>query len=307
MRNFDSKYNKCNCSNVNASQMEENAGIIEASDNYEEYSEYENEGRSADYPLQTIPSHQPVPDFSQPSQVPSMSMLPNMPSTPTFPSGIIGPIVIPIGPGSIGYAQVRFLHAVAGAGPVMISVGPTVFNSKLAYQNITAYGRIASGYRTITVVSADNPSNVLLRKSVTFTAGSQITIALVNAASGIQLLVVSDELCSNKSWNSSCVRFVNLSYGSGSLSVQLDTGMSVFEDIDFMEITPFKQIGVGNYYFNVYQSSPGIQPRNISGDMGIAGFTSFELQVGSNEMYTVYLVGSTFTTPSLQAVIVTNV
>ncbi len=70
MRNFDSKYNKCNCSNVNASQMEENAGIIEASDNYEEYSEYENEGRSADYPLQTIPSHQPVPDFSQPSQVP---------------------------------------------------------------------------------------------------------------------------------------------------------------------------------------------------------------------------------------------
>ena len=78
-------------------------------------------------------------------------------------------------------------------------------------------------------------------------------------------------------------------------------------DIDFMEITPFKQIGVGNYYFNVYQSSPGMQPRSISGDMGIAGFTSFELQVGSNEMYTIYLVGSTFTTPSLQPVIVTNV
>ncbi len=306
MRSFDSKYNKYpNCSDI--SSMEDNTGMTDVSENYEEYSEYENEGRNMDYP-QTIPSHQPVPDFSQPSQVPSIPVLPNIPSTtPTFPSGIIGPIVIPIGPGSIGYAQVRFLHAVAGAGPVMISVGPTVFNSKLAYQNITAYGRIASGYRTITVVSADNPSNVLLRKSVTFTAGSQITIALVNAANGIQLLVVSDELCSNKSWNSSCVRFVNLSYGSGSLSVQLDTGMSVFEDIDFMEITPFKQIGVGNYYFNVYQSSPGIQPRNISGDMGIASFTSFELQVGSNEMYTIYLVGSTFTTPPLQAVIVTNV
>ena len=46
MRNFDSKYNKCNCSNVNASQMEENAGIIEASDNYEEYSERSEEHTS---------------------------------------------------------------------------------------------------------------------------------------------------------------------------------------------------------------------------------------------------------------------
>lgn len=303
MRNFDSKYKKSSdC--MNLSSMEDNAGMADVFDNYEEFSEYDNMGRSADYPLQTIPSNQPVPDFSQPSQVPSIPVLPNIPS---FPPGVIGPIVIPIGPGSIGYAQVRFLHAIAGGAPVMISVGPTVFNSKLAYQNITSYGRVASGYRTITVVSADNPSNVLLRKSVTFTAGSQVTIALVNAASGIQLLVVSDELCSNKSWNSSCIRFVNLSYGSGSLSVQLDTGMSVFEDIDFMEISPFKQIGTGTYYFNVYQSSPGIQPRNISEDMGGAGFTSFELQVGSNEMYTVYLVGSTFTAPPLQAVIVTNV
>lgn len=299
MRKFDPKYNKfSDC--MNLSSMEDNTGMIDVSDNFEEYREYDN----VDYPLQTIPSQQPVPDFSQPSQVPSMPMLPSMPS---FPSGVIGPIVIPIGPGSIGYAQVRFLHAIAGAAPVMISVGPTVFHSKLAYQNITAYGRIASGYRTVTVVSAENPSNVLLRKSVTFTAGSQVTIALVNAANGIQLLVVSDELCSNKSWNSSCIRFVNLSYGSGSLSVQLDTGMSVFEDIDFMEISPFKQIGTGNYYFNVYQSSPGIQPRNSSEDIEAAGFTSFELQVGSNEMYTVYLVGSTFTSPPLQAVIVTNV
>ena len=137
MRSFDSKYNKYpNCSDI--SSMEDNTGMTDVSENYEEYSEYETEGRNMDYP-QTIPSHQPVPDFSQPSQVPSIPVLPNIPSTtPTFPSGIIGPIVIPIGPGSIGYAQVRFLHAVAGAGPVMISVGPTVFNSKLAYQNITA-------------------------------------------------------------------------------------------------------------------------------------------------------------------------
>lgn len=302
MRDFDLKCNKSS-GTMNLSSMEDSTDMTDGLNNFNEYIEYDEEGRRIDYPLQTIPSNQPVPDFSQPSQIPSMPVFPNLPS---FPSGVIGPIIIPIGPGSVGYAQVRFLHAVAGAGPLMISVGPMVFHSRLAYQNITSYGRIASGYRTVTVVSADNPSNVLLRKSVTFTAGSQITVALVNAASGIQLLVVSDELCSNKSWNSSCIRFVNLSYGSGSLSVQLDTGMSVFEDIDFMEISPFKQIGVGNYYFNVYQSSPGMQPRNLSGDMEIAGFTSFELQVGANEMYTIYLVGSTFTSPPLQAVIVTN-
>lgn len=295
---------------MNLSSMEDNSGMSEFSDDYNNYNNY-NDGnnynnweRNGNYPLQTLPSNEPVMDFDQSNtQVPSM---PTFPSTSSFPVGVIGPIIIPIGSGNVGYAQVRFLHAVAGGAPVMISVGPTVFTSRLAYENITSYGRIASGYRTITVVSADNPSNVLLRKSVTFAAGSQITIALVNAESGIQLLTVSDTLCSNKSWNSSCIRFVNLSYGSGSLGVQLDTGLSVFEDINFLEITPFKQIGTGTYYFNVYQSSVGIQPRDMSDDMGMTGFTSFELQAGANEMYTIYLVGSTFASPSLQAVIVAN-
>jgi len=298
MKYFDSKYKKSS----NHSSTEKYGNRMDVSSMEDNSDNYDNQERSGDYPVITLPSYQPMPDFNQPNV-----QMPSMPNIPSYPSGIIGPIIIPIGPGSVGYAQVRFLHAVAGGAPVMISIGPTVFTSRLAYENITSYGRIASGYRTITIVSADNPSNVLLRKSVTFTAGSQVTIALVNAAAGIQLLTVSDTLCSNKSWNSSCIRFVNLSYGSGSLSVQLDTGMSVFEDLDFMEISPFKQIGTGTYYFNIYQSSPGIQPRNISGEMGIAGYASFELQVGSNEMYTIYMVGSTFTSPTLQPVIVTNV
>jgi len=306
MRYYDSKYKKAS-GNGNLSSMEENSGADYSNNcQYCDDRSLENMERNTDYAIQTFPSNAngSVTDFNQPNiTIPS---IPIVPSTPSFPSGVIGPIIIPIGPGSVGYAQVRFLHAVAGGEPVMISVGPTVFNSRLAYENITPYGRIASGYRTVTVASADNPSNVLLRKSVTFTAGSQVTIVLVNAASGIQLFTVSDTLCSNKSWNSSCMRVINCSYGSGSLSVQLDTGLSVFEDIDFMEVSPFKQIGTGHYYFNVYQSSPGIQPRSISGDMGVASYTSFELQVGSNEMYSVYIVGSTFTSPALQAVIVTN-
>lgn len=307
MRYFESKNKKSSDDSsaeiygnmMDVSSMEDSSEMPGVSDNFDNYDNFDNQERIVNYPMQTLPSNQPVLDFNQANI--------QIPSVPSYTTGVIGPIIIPIGPGSIGYAQVRFLHAVAGGAPVMISVGPTVFTSRLAYENITSYGRIASGYRTITVVNADNPSDVLLRKSVTFTAGSQMTIALVNSATGIQLLTISDTLCSNKSWNSSCIRFVNLSYGSGSLNVQLDTGMSVFEDIDFMEITPFKQIGSGTYYFNVYQSSPGIQPRNISGEMGIARYTSFELQAGSNEMYTIYLVGSTFTSPTLQAVIVTNV
>lgn len=312
----NNNYNSYNGQNGMNQMMPENEADVTGGDGDYPYQTLPSypvppEDDIGNHPIQTLPSYPVPPDDTGNHPIQTLPSFPVPPDDgfyvpnqrPSYPITGIGPIIIPITPGGVGYAQVRFLHAVAGADPVMILVGPTVISQGLGYENVTPYNRIASGYRTITVISTTNPTTILLRRSLTFTAGSQVTIALVNAASGIQLLEVSDTLCSNKSWNSSCLRFVNLSYGSGGLGVQLRNGTSVFDNIEFMEVTPFKQIARGSYSFVVYQSAQGIQPRSIP---GYHGSMSFELQAGVNDMYTVYLVGSVYTSPYLQAVIVAN-
>ncbi|MEG1991932.1 MAG: DUF4397 domain-containing protein [Acetivibrio sp.] len=261
---------------------------------------------SEDYPLQTLPSDFPVPDFDQPNRpvfpsVPNFPSIPIYPNKPNYPGGGIGSVIIPIFPGSVSYAQVRFLHAAAGYPPVTISIGPKMITSKIAYENLTSYNKISSGYRTVTIAEASNPRNVVYRKSISFLAGSQVTFAITNSVSGLQLVEVSDQLCSNKSWSSGCLRVVNLSYGSGSFDITLENGETIFSDIAFTEISPFKQANRGSYRISVYQSTPGIQPRS-----GYGPLITFPLEVMGNEMYTVYLVGSTYARPELSPVIVTN-
>lgn len=258
---------------------------------------------NGDYPLETLPSDFPVPDFSMPHYpvTPNLPVPPNEPVSPNLPGGGIGSVIIPIYPGSVNYTQVRFLNAAAGYPPLMISIGQRLISSKLAYENITPYSRINTGYRTVTISEAANPENILYRKSVSFIAGRQITLSIVNVANGLQLVEVSDFLCTNKSWNTGCIRVVNLSYGSGSFDISLDNGQTVFSDIEFTEVSPFKQASRGTYQMNVYEASPGIQPRS-----GYDPILTFPLTIVGNEMYTVYLVGSTFARPSLSSVIVTN-
>lgn len=248
--------------------------------NYDDMSDYQ----------QMMPSDESVPSYNQPQY-----------TEPRYPSTGIGPVIVPSYPGAINYAAVRFLHAAQGYPAVTITVGARMEVEKLEYLEASEYSRIMNGYRTVTVAAADNPRNIVFRKSVTFTSGSQITLAIANSANGLQLVEVSDQLCSNKSWDTACLRFVNLSYGSGSFDISLENGETAFADVEFTEVTPFKQVNEGNYVFTVFEVAPGIQPRTDNEPL-----LSFPLNVKGNEMVTVYLVGSTYSTPGLEPVILMN-
>ena len=89
-----------------------------------------------------------------------------------------------------GRTQVRFLNAAFGYPAFRILVGNTRAVRVLNYASLSAYGRIASGYQTITVTGTDG--YIYLRKTLPFSAGTPTTVAVINNASGLDLLQISD-------------------------------------------------------------------------------------------------------------------
>jgi len=241
-------------------------------------------------PNQSTPANLTTPESSEENE-----------NQACYPKNGIGSVITPSFPGSINYTQARFFNAAENYFPLLISIGPRIVTSRLSYKEITPYTKIMSGYCTVIIAEAANPLNIVFRKSVSFVEGAQITLAITNSANGLQLVEVSDQICSNKAWNTACLRFVNLSYGSGSFDVSLDNGDNVFSDIEFTEITPFKEIDAGKYVFHVFEVAPGLQPEDSFEPLLV-----IPLEVKGNEMFTIYLVGATYMTPGLQAVIVTN-
>ena len=202
---------------------------------------------------------------------------------------------------STNYCQVRFLNAAQNYFPLLIAIGPRLISSRLSYTEITPYYKVAGSYCPVTIAEASNPLNVLLRQYILFGEGEQITLAITPTTQGLQLINVSDQDCSNKEYNTGCIRFVNLSYGSIRLDVKLENKETVFKDIEFTEITPYKTANAGKYVFSVFQYIPSIQPRNVNEPVLV-----FPLEIGGLETITVYLVGEIYMANGLQSVIVYN-
>lgn len=170
---------------------------------------------------------------------------PSLPNRPGLPG-----IIIPIPP-TTGYAEVRFLHAAINAVPVSISIGSRNLATNLRYAESTNYSRVADGFRTVTVMSARSPRSVLLRKNIPFRAGERMTLAIINTATGIDLLTVPDNMCASRPQGFACFRMVNLSFNSVPLDLILYDGRVVFADVRFKEITTYRRARPGEYGFYV--------------------------------------------------------
>lgn len=183
---------------------------------------------------------------------------PSPPNRPGFPG-----IVIPIPPLG-GSAEVRFLHAAINAVPVTISIDSRTVASDLSYAGATAYTRIADGYRTVTVMSARAPRAILFRQNLPFRAGDKTTIAIINSANGIELLQISDNICTGCQAGNAYFRMANLSYNSVPVDLLLFDGRIVFADVHFKEVTPYRRARPGEYGFYV-----AVTPANIPMPLGV--------------------------------------
>ncbi len=213
-------------------------------------------------------------------------------------------------------AQVRFLNASANTFPVNVSIDNTNYAVNARFGTISGYGQLADGFHTVTVRRASGLQTVLLQQTFPFTGGQKYTLVLVDTASGgLAMSQVSDSGCSNMNYNTGCYRVANMSYSGSGYDVMLYSHDAVFRNVDFREVTIYKQAMAGSYQFyitnagtfSVIRELPMIVIGAVSaGSLTGEPLVSYQLNISAGARYTSYLIGNNWSDMGFRALTVTD-
>lgn len=350
-RSISGRYDSRNAEEVTSTPVLEEVTVIPSMTIIEETT-LPNRGMRTlpmDPPLADIPVTLPsFPDSSIadiPVTLPSFpdSSIADIPVTlPSFPDSSIADIPVtlpsfpdsctngcPVTPDNSGtqsrYCRVRFLHAAPNETSFNVSIGSQRVASNLAYGNLSEYRSVPDGFRTITIMNTRRPRAILFQKALPLRGGQQLTLAIINTSSGIEIIPVSDQACISRPSGVSCLRMANLALNNPPLDLLLNDGRCIFRDVRFKEISTLNRIRPGVYNLIVTETPQVPTPRaelvdvETVNDMPIAvserfvpgygevnALMSFRLAVRANTMYTIYVIGGGKEEPDLQVVIAEN-
>ena len=268
-------------------------------------------------PTSYIPSLRPfAPNVDMPLGGPdappagySMISFPAVPPTfPDTPLVAAFPPAYPNVPVARG-CNIRILHADKNLGPITVILSDVTLVKNLSFGNISDYSQEASGILLVTVTTVDKPFQYVVQETMRFNYGETYTIAIVPRGGGSSLFQINDISCSKSLYNS-CMRAINLSPDSIPLDVSLLDGRTIARNLSFLDIGGYKQFMPGTYRIIVYENRcrNNMQTENqhpvsdtaipiIIGGSNSACMTfmlaSSQIQIHSNRLYTIYLIGYT--------------
>ncbi len=214
------------------------------------------------------------------------------------------------------YGRVRFLNASTNSFNVNISIDNTTYAANSRFGSISNYDWIIDGFHTITVRRANGLRSILLQQTFPFTAGQKVTFVLTDAVSGgLDLVRVIDTGCNNLPSNSGCFRFANMTYSGSSYDLLLTGGSTIFRNIGYQKVSPYKQAAAGSYRFTITSSNtygfiqelPVIVLGAITNSFGISNAVlTFDANISAGRNYTAYAIGNTWSNYNLQVLTVAD-
>ena len=230
---------------------------------------------------------------------------PNFPPIfrPIFPGGTGGSVTVI--PGitfpcynctATSFGRVRILNASTGYQPFYVYIGNWMVASGLANGDITSYVQAASGTQTITVSGANG--YVYIQKPVQVRASSSMTIAIINTASGLDIMEISDISCNAPS-GTSCLRACNLSQNLGPFDVSIgnqNSSYMAFTNVRYREVTPYTSFYPG--WYQLYIARTGAYPSTY--------VATAAANMSANTSYTLYMFNAPNATDGLRTMVVSN-
>lgn len=200
------------------------------------------------------------------------------------PGGILGSIITvfprPIIPcyfcNATQSGTVRFLNTAAGYNAFIIYINNQMVVTSLDNGEVSQYGRVSSGLQTVTV--AGQNGYIYIQKQVNVPMNSAITVAIINTASGLDLMVIQDMDC-NGGISTGCFRVCNLSSTNRSVNVFLNGGAVVFQDVNYQEVTRFRYLASGNYTVQVANNPSYTGISLVNSSVFIRGNVSYTMYV----------------------------
>ena len=230
---------------------------------------------------------------------------PNFPPIfrPIFPGGTGGSVTVI--PGitfpcynctATSFGRVRILNASTGYQPFYVYIGNWMVASGLANGDITSYVQAASGTQTITVSGANG--YVYIQKPVQVRASASMTIAIINTASGLDIMEISDISCNAPS-GTSCLRACNLSQNLGPFDVSIgnqNSSYMAFTNVRYREVTPYTSFYPG--WYQLYIARTGAYPSTY--------VATAAANMSANNSYTLYMFNAPNATDGLRTMVVSN-
>ncbi len=177
--------------------------------------------------------------------------------------------------------RIRVLNAASGYNAFVVFIGECLFSSELGFGELSGYEKIAAGAHMITLMGENG--YIYLQKPFQIGKDEDVTIAVLNAETGIDIEVITDGGC-EKSADMACIRAVNLSYNSGTLSVIIGSQFVTFNGLRYRSVSAFKPVWGGYYTYSVVQSVAARFP----GIGNTVLFASY-LNLRNDKRYTIYL------------------
>lgn len=213
------------------------------------------------------------------------------------------------------YGQVRFINASTYNLPVNIFIDETIYSSNSQFGGVSEYGWVADGFHTVTVRPASGPRTLLFDQTFPFPAGQMMTMVLTDSSSGgLDMVSISDTGCSNLPYNVSCFRFANMAYSGSAFDLLLSTGETVFNNIGFQTVSPYKQAVAGNYRFvvvnaNTFPTARVLPIIIVGGTASVAAINQplipFDANLVAGQSFTAYVIGNSWSSDyPLQVIVV---
>lgn len=184
-------------------------------------------------------------------------------------------------------SNVRFIHAVGNAPSVDIYINGSMIVEDISFSKVSQYSKLLSGNYEIQIYNTGVYGTPLLSQNISFFSGSNYTISIVTLDNQLFLFRLRDNDIPITN-ESTFLRFINLSPNSPLLSLDLDTNVGLFNDVEYIETTGYYPMSAGIYNFKLIVVPYETISKNIR-----------NITLEPEKFYTIYILGLYSSTPPL--------
>lgn len=190
---------------------------------------------------------------------------------------------------SMGY--VRVVHAVPDAPNVDLYANDNLIVNNLSYGDYTEYLEVPAGTYRLSLYPTGTKNSPVLTNMLTVGGNDILTVAAVGELSNIGLLAIMDAN-TPMSPGKAMIRFLHLSPNAPAVDITLPDGTVIFGNVSFEQITPYLEVPPMNYTLQV----------RLAGTTTVV-LTVPNINLSSDEFYTVYAIGFAGGEPELEAML----
>ncbi|MEY8339053.1 hypothetical protein AALB16_13720 [Lachnospiraceae bacterium 62-35] len=215
---------------------------------------------------------------------------------------------------AFSYGEVRFLIAASTPFPLTIAIDNTIYSQNGLFGTIGNYNPVPDGFHEVSIHYSYGPRLTLFRKPLPFKAGQHFTMVVLDSeTTGITISQISDIPCSSLNKNYGCYRAANMSSSGSFYDILLPGGESVFRNIAYNTVSPYKQAEEGLWTFQVssltcsetYREIPVIPAAAFSASCTWASpVLTLQADIIAGKSYTTYLIGNTWSGHTFRALTV---